>query len=89
MIQIDSTPIRYFSQKDEDHFFRWAQELRCVSSVNQGVLSIDAELVTDDELRELLALLTRYRLSIEPLRGLQSAANEHWFNDPKAYWNKN
>ena len=87
MIEIQTTPIRYFSQKDEDHFFRWAQELRCVSSVERGVLSVDVGLVTDDELRELLALLTRYRLSIEPLRGLENAANEHWFNDPNAYWN--
>ncbi|MEO1019472.1 MAG: hypothetical protein AAFY56_17535, partial [Pseudomonadota bacterium] len=61
MIEIDSTPISYFSQKDEDYFFRWAQELRCVSNVDRGVLSVDEELVTDYELRELLALLTRYR----------------------------
>ena len=87
MIEIDSTPIRYFSQKDEDHFFRWAQELSCVSSVDRGVLSIDTQLVSDDELRELLALLTRYGLSIEPLRGLADATNKHWFNDPQAYWN--
>ena len=87
MIEIDSTPIRYFSQKDEDHFFTWAQEIRCVSSVDRGVLSVDDEHVSEDDLRELLALLTRYGLSIEQLRGLVSRANESWFNDPDAYWN--
>jgi hypothetical protein len=87
MIEIDSTPIRYFSQKDEDHFFGWAQEIGCVLSVDRGVLSVDAERVADDELRELLALLTRYQLSIEPLRVLANPCNEHWFNDPQAYWN--
>ena len=88
MIQIDSSPIRYNSQKDEEHFFRWAQEIPCVVSVDRGVLAVDAARVSDDELRELLALLTRYRLSIEPLRGIANPASDHWFNDPEAYWNK-
>ena len=72
---------------DEDSFFRWAKGIRCITSIDRGVLSIESERVSEDELRELLALLTRYGLSIEPLRRLANASNDHWFNDPRAYWN--
>lgn len=87
MIEIDSTHAMYFSQKDEDHVFGWAQEIGCVCSIDRGMLSIDAERVSDEELRELLALLTRYKLSIEPLRVLVNSSNENWFNNPQKYWN--
>ena len=87
MIEIDCTPIRYFSQKDEDLFFAWVGDIGCVSNVDRGVVSVDPELASDDDLRELLALLTRYRLSIEALGALVNSSNEHWFNDPNAYWN--
>ena len=89
VIEIDTTPIRYLSANDEDHFFSWAKGIKCVESVNRGILRIEREKVSDEDLRELLALLTRYSLSVDPLRKLVSRSNDHWFNDPRAYWNAN
>ena len=86
-LEIDSSSVYYFSNLDEDHFFRWALEIPCVTSVDRGLISIETESVSEHELRELLALLTRYGLSIEPLRQLVNSSNEQWFNDPQKYWN--
>jgi len=86
--KIDTTGVHYFSQLDENHFFQWAQQIPCIKSVDQGILHIDTQFVSDEALRELLALFTRFGLSIEPLRVLVDSSSESWFNEPEMYWNK-
>ncbi len=87
-IEIDSTPIEYYSQRDEDSFFQWAAQLDSVASVDQGILSIDSKLVDDLEMRELLALLTRYGLSVDQLRVYAESVGMDWVGNKNAYWNK-
>ena len=87
-IEIDSTPIKYYSQRDEDSFSQWAAQLGSVTSVDQGILSIDTKRVDDLEMRELLALLTRYGLSVDQLRAYAESAGMDWVGNKSAYWNK-
>jgi len=86
VIKIDTQPVVYYSQLDEDHFFTWAQEIPCVKSIDQGYLHIDGNEVDEEALRDLLALLERYRLSAKPLADLCTPENESWFKDREQFW---
>ena len=86
MIKIDTQPIVYYSSSDERHFFAWAQEIDCITSIDLGYLHIDPNKASDDSLRDLLALLERYRLASRDLSALSRPENEHWFKNPNAYW---
>ncbi|MGI0118295.1 hypothetical protein [Zooshikella sp. RANM57] len=86
MIKIDTQPVVYYSQLDEDHFFTWAQEIPCVKSIDQGYLHIDETEIDEEALRDLLALLERYQLSAKSLADLCTPENELWFKDRNKYW---
>jgi hypothetical protein len=86
MIKIDTQPVVYFSQLDEDHFFAWAQEIDCVTSIDMGYLHIAPEKVDEESLRDILALLERYKLSAKALAALCNPQNESWFKNPQAFW---
>lgn len=86
MIKIDTQPVVYFSQLDEDHFFTWAQEIDCITSIEMGYLHIDPEKINEATLRDVLALLERYKLSAKSLTALCNSKNEIWFKNPQAFW---
>lgn len=86
MIKIDTSPVTYFSQKDEDHFFAWLQEIPCVTSIEGGFMHIDFTNISEMDLRDILAVLYRYKVPMPQLRELKNHSNEHWFADPQTYW---
>ncbi len=86
MIQIDTAGLVYYSYLDEANFFKWAEELDCVVSLENGVLHIDRSTLTESNLRDLLALLTRYDLPANQLASLLSEENGSWFGAPDTYW---
>ncbi|MFL1404377.1 hypothetical protein ACJO2E_03400 [Marinobacter sp. M1N3S26] len=86
MLKLDTQPVVYYSQLDEDHFFTWAQEIPCVKSIDRGYLHIQEAEVDEQAMRDLLALLERYRLSPKPLAALCTPENESWFKDKDKFW---
>ena len=87
MLQIRTNGLKYYSQLDEDQFFSWLEELPFIENVTPVSFEINKTDLTELELRELLALMTRYHLPIKQLDVFKSSQNEGWFNDPEAYWN--
>jgi hypothetical protein len=59
MLKIDTSPVTYFSQRDEDHFFVQLQEIPCVTSIEGGFIHIDSANISEMDLRDILAVLYR------------------------------
>ena len=88
MIKIDTSPIRYFSQLDEDFFFSWAQRIPCVRSVDNGFLHIRSKRLAESDLRDLIAVMHRYRMPMAQLQQFLNDRNKHWFKAKKTYWHR-
>jgi hypothetical protein len=80
---------RYFAYGDEKAFFGWLESIPCVASVGGRLRDIHIKLKRqpgDSDLRELIALFSRYRMNMRRLAVYRTARNAHWFDDPKMYW---
>lgn len=88
MIKLDTAKVRYFSQLDEDHFFRWAKRIPCVKSIDGGYFHIESKKLSEPDLRDLIAIMYRYKMPMKPLRQFCNASNKKWFKDPRKYWYK-
>ena len=86
MIKIDTSPVRYLSYLDEKSFFEWAQEIPCVKSIDGGVFHIRSKRLSESDLRDLIAIMYRYKMSMKQLQQFCNAKNEHWFKAKKMYW---
>ena len=51
MLKIDTQPVVYYSQFDEDLFFAWAQETPCIKSIDRGYLHIQ-ESEVDEQVQQ-------------------------------------
>jgi len=83
---------RYYSQADEDAFFERLKNLPCVKSIvgmPDGLHIALKRPPSEEQLRELIALLYRYDLDMTPLAALTTARNEAWFaRDRRAFWHR-
>ena len=82
----------YFSQGDEKAFFDWLQSISCIEEVEGDLRDLHIilkRLPSDADLRELVALLYRYRINMRPLATMRTPRNSRWFADnPNAYWHR-
>jgi len=82
----------YFSPGDEKAFFDWLLAISCVKSIGGVGRDLHIQLKRapgNGDLRELIALLYRYRMDLTPLAALRSSRNADWFaGNPRAYWHK-
>lgn len=82
-------PSMFYSSADEDHFFQWLQSIPAVKKVTgtpKGLELAFSRSLRKAELQELIALMTRYQLSMKCLSVLCNSKNEKWFKDKKMYW---
>jgi hypothetical protein len=86
MIKVDTAPIRYYSQLDEDHFFMWAKKIPCVKSIEGGFLHIASKQLSEPDLRDLIALMYRYKLPMKQLAVFCDEGNKHWLKKRSMYW---
>ncbi len=81
---------KYFSPGDEKAFFDWLQSLSCVAKVGGRLRDLYITLKhvpNDTDLRELIALLFRYRMNMKSLAAFRTSRNAKWFaNNPDAFW---
>ena len=82
----------FFSQLDEDSFFHWLTSISGVTRVIGTPAGLEVTLrsskLSQQTLRDLLAIHHRYGLPMRGLAKFQTAANKSWFCSPKAYWHR-
>ena len=86
MIKLDTSKVRYYSQLDEAHFFRWAKKIHCVTSIEGGYFHISAKTIPERDLRDLIAIMYRYKMPMRQLRQFLTTSNKTWFKDKRKYW---
>lgn len=88
MVYLDCSGITFGSQLDEKHLFVWAREISCVVGWEQDTLVIKSRRISQDNLRDLIALFWRYNIPMGQLAQFRNSANEAWFTAPEMYWHK-
>lgn len=84
--------VTFYSHGDEVAFFHWIANIACVDAV-EGVgeellLHIRRRRISDENLRELIGLFHRYRVSMRQLAQFKTSRNEKWFAAPEKFWFK-
>ncbi len=83
-------PTHFSCQLDEDHFFKWLQDIEGVKEVRGHLTDLTVYLcvpyLSDSALRDLIGLLHRYSMPMVALQTQLKPQNEHWFKNPDAYW---
>jgi hypothetical protein len=82
--------VRYGSQGDETAFFLWIRRISCVTKFDGCgrtlSLHVRSTRISDGNLRELLALFHRYRVSMKQLTQFETPRNRVWFRRPGTYF---
>jgi hypothetical protein len=91
-VELQATGVRFYSHRDETAFFGWLAKLDCVERYEgRGLtlfISVNAEAVDEDDLRELLALFRRYGVDLKQLAVFDRSEFADWFRSEQAYWHK-
>lgn len=87
MVRLDCSGIRFGSQLDEKHLFEWAAEISGFLRWEQDTLIVRSRL-SEESLRDLLALFSRYKIPMAQLAQFMNTKNESWFSAPHMYWHK-
>lgn len=88
MLKIDTTPCVFYSALDEAHLFSWLSELPFVKSTDLGQITIEDGDLSEQDIRDLIAVLYRYKIPMTELQALCTPANAAWFKDPGIYWHR-
>ena len=86
MVRIDFTGTRFGSQLDEDHMFKWGLEIAGTLRWEQDTLQLRSKRLSNSALRDLVALLWRYRVPMQQLAVFLTPQNRSWFTDSQMYW---
>lgn len=84
---------KFYSKLDQDAFLEWSKKIECIEAIKNAeqsiYLYIACKELHDHDLRDLLALFYRYKISMKQLRRYLTKQNKYWFYDNKiAYWHK-
>ncbi len=90
MTTLVAREIVYYSSRDEDCFFSWLHQIKCVSDV-RGIgcelhISLNETQISDDDLREFISLFHRYGVDKAQLSQFINQNNTIWFANENAYW---
>ena len=88
MVRLNCSGVTFGSQLDEKHLFSWASAIPCVVRWEQDTLVVRSSRISEENLRELLALFWRYKIPMAQLAQFRSKKNMTWFASPKAYWHE-
>ncbi len=80
----------YYSYLDEKAFFDWLESLDDVVGVEgkpEGlVITLKLETLSEEPLRDLLAIYKRYDGDMTELKQFLNPENESWFKNSSMYW---
>jgi hypothetical protein len=92
-IQLLCKRVKFYALKDEDAFFEWIKKIKCIKNISAigNELSLDLpHLISDDDLRDILALFYRYKIDMHQLFIFLNDTNKSWFYEGnKGYWYDN
>jgi len=88
MVRLDCSGIWFGSQLDEKHLFEWGMEIPGVLRWEQDTLVVRSRL-SEASLRDVLALFSRYGISMAQLAQFMTDQNKKWFAAPHMYWHAN
>ena len=85
--------VTYYSYRDEDIFFEWISRIKCIIKFDgirdELYLYIKNKRLSNENLRDLLALFYRYKIDMKQLKIFLNKNNKKWFYDnKKAYWHR-
>lgn len=84
--------IFFYSNLDEAVFFEWIKKISSIQDC-KGVadeLHLDVKVaMSDDALRNLIALFARYAIEMNDLKQFVTDENRQWFKNKQAYWYSN
>lgn len=83
----------FYSIQDEDCFFEWLKKIECIKSISAAgdelYLEIESKDISDEHLRNIIALFYRYKINMKQLQQFLNKENEEWFKGkPKGYWHR-
>lgn len=83
----------YYSPLDEDLFFEWIKKIPSIIKYegkhDELLIYVQSEIISDNDLRELLALFYRYKIDMNQLTIFLNDDNKGWFfNNKKAFWHR-
>ncbi|MFM0185712.1 hypothetical protein PQR37_18270 [Paraburkholderia nemoris] len=91
-MQIEIRLSSFYSLGDERRFFKALQgitAIKHVQGVGRGLLiDIDLRYLSEDALRDMIALFWRYGIVLVPLQVLATRKSFAWLSDERAYWHK-
>lgn len=88
MARVDCSGVTFGSYLDEKHMFEWGSEIRGFVEWDRDTLVLRSVRISDEALRDLIALLWRYKVPMKQLAQFESPRNVTWFRSPKTYWHK-
>ena len=92
MPTLDCKRVMFYSAADEAAFFRFAESIKAVrkvEGVRDSIILHTASRISQESLRDLIALFERYRVPrMSQLAQFLSPSNRNWFADPKKFWHK-
>lgn len=92
LVELQADSVVYYSQSDEDAFFKWLDTIPCVVNVEGSgrilYLDVKTEAVDTDALRELIAFFQRYSIDMKQLKQFDRPKYKKWLHDKDKYWYK-
>jgi hypothetical protein len=89
-MKIEISHTTFYSNGDEQRLFQGFGEIGSIKSVTgcgrSLIIDMDLSRLTKSQMRELLALLWRYGISLKPFRFLGSKDRFSWLNEKSSYW---
>ena len=61
-------------------------EISCVKSIEGGFLHIKSKRISESNLRDLIALMYRYKVPMKQLQQFCNMNNQNWFKSKETYW---
>lgn len=85
--------VRFYAEGDELSFFNWVKNIKAIKKY-YGVgdtiyLKLNTSKLSDNNLRELIALFYRYKIEMTQLKQFLSESNKGWFQkNLQAFWHR-
>lgn len=82
-IKLEVNPVGpFFSDEDEAFFFRWLDKIKCVKKYEGRshtlCIEVDSTLISENELREMVALFLRYDVDMKQLSVFKQSKFSRW-----------